>query len=151
MNDPILIPIRRSTRARLSALAFLLTKTDSEVIDAAIVKMIQSMPKNKQTATIQIAERLLVTRRGFKASEDTNQRLADEIRDFVNATYVKPARETGKQTITITIKTVHQQMKLTQRYAAVKSALLGKTLHRLCNVSVLPSSTTKDIVFKIHP
>ena len=52
---------------------------------------------------------------------------ADEIRAFVNATYIAPARTAGTRRVQVRAGTVHAQMKLRDRMPAVASALGATT------------------------
>lgn len=51
---------------------------------------------------------------------------ADTIRQFVNATYIEPARLAGTKQVIVRAGTVHREMNLKNRMLAVTSALGSK-------------------------
>ena len=154
MRDATLITIPASTRALLSTLTFLLQKQEWEVIESALKLLIKSLPNDDRTLATQVAERILANQPPGRfippAFRDSNStRLADEIRAFANHTYVMPAREAGESQVSISIKDVHREMGLVQRYPAVKSALQGRLFKESYKVTQMSSEHSAILVFKI--
>lgn len=53
----------------------------------------------------------------------TSQVTSDQIREFVNETYIRPARSAGQTTVTIRAGDVHSQMGLKERMPQVCGAI----------------------------
>lgn len=62
---------------------------------------------------------------------------AEEIREFVNKTYIEPARVAGTKLVTVRAGTVHSDMKLRDRMPAVASALGASTFETAYRVKCL--------------
>ena len=60
--------------------------------------------------------------------------LADRIREFVNATYLIPARERGEKRVSIRAGDVHKDMSLKAQMPAVCGALGSDTFQRQYSV-----------------
>jgi 5-methylcytosine-specific restriction enzyme B len=84
--------------------------------------------------------------------------LAEEIREYVDENYVKPARKRGDSELVIVSGEVHVRMGLKNRMPAICSVLRGGKLQesssiRLINEIRLPSvkrdSSTNKFVFRV--
>lgn len=59
---------------------------------------------------------------------------ADDIRDYVNSTYVQPARGQGQKRIEVRAGDIHNEMGLKQRMPAVCGALGSDKFEQECRV-----------------
>jgi len=79
---------------------------------------------------------------------------AEEIRQFVDITYFKPARRAAKRRVTVVALNVHNDMRLDNRMPAVCSALDAKIVEAKYGVSLIKrsgprQSSTATWVFEI--
>jgi hypothetical protein len=74
--------------------------------------------------------------------------LTEEIRNFVNEKYIKPARKEGKTKVTIVTGEVHSRMNLKDRMPAVCNALRAEKFQTAFDLELIqevrPPSVGKD-------
>jgi hypothetical protein len=139
-------------RAKLSVLTFLLQKPAEGVIDSAMDALIEKLPAKDKDLVPILESRFVPTEADLK--DQTGSRLADQIRAFATAEYVRPARERREKRLTLPVKEVHRRMGLVQRYPAVVSALQARAFLEDCKLRLLESSgarqgSTKVLVFEL--
>jgi 5-methylcytosine-specific restriction enzyme B len=82
--------------------------------------------------------------------------VADAIRQFVNATYIEPARTAGTAQVAVRAGDVHKAMNLKDRMPAVASTLGAKTFETKYRVQCLArtgphNGARLEFTFKILP
>ena len=83
-------------------------------------------------------------------------RLADKIREFVKVNYIDPARESGKQTVTIRASDIHRSMDLIEKFPSVCGALDADKFINFASVILYkrigpPQSSSVVWVFDLMP
>ncbi|MBS7652060.1 MAG: hypothetical protein QW638_01635 [Candidatus Bathyarchaeia archaeon] len=63
--------------------------------------------------------------------------LADEVKDFIQERYVKPARDKGSKTITLKAGEIQRGMGLKGKIPTICSALSSKKLQEICGIRLL--------------
>lgn len=112
-------------RAKLSVLSFFLQQPAESVLDNAMSALINGLPQRDRELVLGLHSRFVPS--GMDSLPDTGSSLADQIRAFVLAEYVQPARDRQEKQISLRVKDVHRRLGLVQRYPAIISALHARS------------------------
>ncbi len=79
-----------------------------------------------------------------KSTARKEKATADQIRKYAKVTYVTPARQQGKKSVTFTSADIHQGMKLHSLYPMVCSAIDAKKFQEFAKVKLENRSGAKQ-------
>jgi hypothetical protein len=144
------IAIRPETRATLAALSALLQESMGRVVEKGLKALLNTLQPKDVEAVKTLAGRAMQK----METNPPEEKLADEIREFVFRRYIEPARKRGEHEVGIRVGEVHSQMRLLNRLPAVSAALRNLSApkkHGLERLDMLgPANAARTVfVFKL--
>ena len=91
----------------------------------------------------------------LKISEDRMLRPSDRVRDHVKIKYIDPAKEDGKNSLSIRAGDIHKELGFSRRIPVVCSALRSRKLQKKCDIELTyvggpNNSTTTTFAYKLN-
>jgi hypothetical protein len=144
LSIPDLAKLNLSPQARvkLSVLTFFFQQPVESVLDRAMGALIDALPPEEKHLVLGLNSRFVP--HGIATVANGSSRLADQIRAFVVAEYLRPAREKHEKHVSVRVKDVHKRLGLVQRYPAIVSALQAKSFLEHHRLRPVDSDGTKD-------
>jgi len=151
-RDAATVVVSAETKAKISAVAFVLQRPEWGVIEDAIGTLLSDLDESDMSLINDLTAR--IQKNSAPRRDENEGTLADRIRRHVAEHVVKPARDKGEKTVDVVVRAVHRELALNQRYPAVIAALEARPFSELCNVELVDSkgpkqSSTKILTFRL--